>query len=348
MCYTHIMKSYNFCILGFGNIGRALAELLLEKTSDLRDRYGIEWHLTGVATRRLGWIADPQGLDVAALLAGELPNTPTKSTLHNVKEWLEEARADALFELSSLNIQTGQPAIEHLRAALERGAYAVTANKGPLVHAYQELMALATSHGTHFMFDATMMASTPIFSRFYDILPLTNLLRFHGLLNSTANVIIAEIEQGSSFDDAVRKTQELGLAETDPSADVDGWDATAKICAISTVLMGVPLKPEQVQREGIRGLSSERIQQARAAGKPFKLVARAEKTATGVVASVRPEQLDVNDPLMSVEPASLLAHFEMDLLPGLTTTLHVPNSGAGGPKVVAYDVLADFLRACKI
>ena len=155
------------------------------------------------------------------------------------------------------------------------------------------------------------------------------------------------MEQGRSFDDAVKKAQELGMAETDPSADVDGWDAAMKICAISTVLMDVPLKPEQVQREGIRDLSSERIQEARASGKPFKLVARAERTATGVLASVRPEQLEMGDPLASVGPASLLAHFEMDMLPGLTTTLHVPNSDTTGPKIVAYDVLADFLRACK-
>ncbi|MBV9259718.1 MAG: hypothetical protein JO215_17045 [Ktedonobacteraceae bacterium] len=340
------MKSYNFCILGFGNIGRALAELLLEKTTELRE-YDIEWHLTGVATRRLGWIADPQGLDVAELLSGELSASSTRSTLHNVYEWLDAAQVDVLFELTSLNVQTGQPAIEHIRAALERGAYAVTANKGPLVHAYQELTTLALAHNTCFMFDATVMAGAPIFSLFHENLPLATLLRFRGLLNSTANIIIAEMEQGRSFDAAVRKAQELGLAETDPSADVDGWDATVKICAISTVLMNVPLKPEQVQREGIRDLSIARIQEARASGKPFKLVARVERIATGVFACVRPEQLEATDPLASVGPASLLAHFEMDVLPGLTTTLHVPTSGTAGPRIVAYDVLADFLRACK-
>ena len=135
------------------------------------------------------------------------------------------------------------------------------------------------------------------------------------------------------------------MAETDPSADVDGWDATIKVCAISTVLMGIPLKPEQVQREGIRELSIESVQKAQASGKPFKLIARAERTENGVIASVRPEQVEVGNPLAAIGAASLLAHFEMDMLPGLTTTLDCPTTGRDGPRIVAYDVLADFLRA---
>jgi homoserine dehydrogenase len=338
------MQTYNLCILGFGNVGRALAQLLLEKTAELRERYDIEWRLTGVATRRMGWIADPAGLDVVALLNGQIPDA---SGPGNVREWLASAQADVLFELTSTDPQTGQPAIDHLRAALERGAHAITANKGALIHAYPELRALAAAQGRRFLFEATVMAGGPVFSLFRDTLPAARLLRFRGLLNSTSNVIIEEMERGRSLEEAVQKAQELGIAETNPSLDVDGWDATLKVCAIATVLMDVPLRLEEIQREGIRGLSPEMVQQARAAGQPFKLVAQAERVGDGVVAYVRPEQLAPHDPLAAVSGGSMLAHFEMDVIPGLTITVHVPDTGMVGPAVTAYDVMADFIRATR-
>jgi homoserine dehydrogenase len=338
------MQTYNLCILGFGNVGRALARHLLAKRSELRERYGIEWQLTGVATRRMGWLADARGFDVAALLA-DRPPEPRPQELNNVHDWLSAARADALFELSSLNPQSGQPAIDHIRAALQYGAHAITANKGTVVHGYNELQALAQARGRRYLFEATMMAGAPLFSLFRETLPAVKLLRFRGILNSTTNVIIAEMEQGRSFDEAVMKAQEIGIAETDPAADIDGWDAAVKVCEIATVLMDTPLKLEEVPREGMRGLSAAMVQEARTAGRPFKYVQQVERVNGGVVASVGPQQLALDDPLMAASPSSLLAHLEMDMIPGLTINLHIPASGTAGPDVTAYDVLADFIRA---
>lgn len=337
------MKTYNLCFIGFGNVGRALARLLQEKTPELRDRYGIQWHITGVATRRMGWVANPNGLDVSALLAGGTATESDSLSLSNIREWLEAVQADVLFEVSSLNPQTGQPAIDHLRAALEYGAHAVTANKGPVVHAYRELHELAMSKGRRFLFESTAMGGAPIFSLFRECLPAARLLRFRGIFNSTTSIIIEEMEAGRSFDEAVKKAQSMGIAETDPGNDVDGWDATVKVCAIATVLMGVSLKPEDVQREGIRGLSAEMVQEARRAGKPFKLVSQAEYRDGSVVASVRPEQLVSNDPLASARGAELMAHFEMDVLPGLSVKLDEMDDT--GPRSTAYGLLVDFVRA---
>ena len=351
------MKRYNISILGFGNVGRALLQLFEEKTDELRERYGIEWRLTGVATRHMGWIADPDGLDAAALLErrmingqltddvadAEKGNKVTVPT--NVREWLAASHADVLFELTSLNTETGQPAIEHIRAALEHGAHAITANKGTVVHGYRELQQLARKHGKQYLFEATVMGGAPIFSLFKYTLPAANIQRFKGLLNSTSNVILEEMEQGRSFEQAIKKAQELGIAETDPSQDVDGWDAAVKVCAIATVLMNTPLKLDEIERQGIRDLSSAELQAARAAGTPYKLVARIERSGNGVHATVRPERLVANDPLAAVSGGSMLAHFELDVLPGLTISLDVPNTGTVGPAVTAYDVLADFIRA---
>jgi homoserine dehydrogenase len=338
------MPLYNVCILGFGNVGRALVRHLQLKTVEMRERYDIMWRLTGVATRRLGWIADPAGLDAAALLSGQCP---PPSSARNVEEWFQLAQAEVLFELTSTDAWTGQPAIDHLRTALEHGVHAITANKGALVHAYEELQTLAQARGKRFLFEATVMGGAPVFSLFQEALPATNVQRFRGLPNSTCNVMIEQMEQGKDFAEALRVAQSLGIVETDPTLDVDGWDAALKVCAISQVLMGVPLKPVDVARQGIRDLHPEVLRAAWAAGRPFKLVASVERSTDGVLARVRPEQITPDDPLSGVTSGSLLGHFVTDMLPGLTVALHVPDDPTAGPNVTAYDVLADFLRAVR-
>ncbi len=337
------MKTYNLCLIGFGNIGRALARLLLKKRDELRNLYGIEWHITGVATRRMGWIADAQGLPIEEILEGVYDFSQKSPLPTNVHEWLAAAHADVLFEISSLNVQNGQPAIAHLQAALEYGAHAITANKGPLVYAYRELEALARSQGKRFLFEATVMGGSPTFSLFRETLPTLTVLRVRGILNSTTNIILDAMENGRSFDDGVKKAQELGVAETDPSADVDGWDSVVKICAIAQVLMGQSVKLAEIEREGIRGLTSEEVQAARMDGRPFKLVCQAEIVDDRLHASVRPEQVPLNDPLATVQGTAMMVHFETDILEGLTITA----ANKDDPRATAYDMMADFIRAVR-
>jgi homoserine dehydrogenase len=339
------MKTYRLAILGFGNVGRALARHLQAKTEILRTQYGVEWVLTGVATRQMGWLADPDGLDVSFLLQGQIP-AEKKIASADVATWLKATQADVLFELTSTNPQTGQPAIEHVRAALQQGKHVVTANKGTVVHAYHEFSKLAQAQGKRFLFEGTVMAGAPVFSLFRSSLPVAQLQRIRALFNSTCNVVIAEMEQGKSFEQAVKKAQELGIAETDPSNDIDGWDAAVKACILANVLMNEPVSLAQIEREGIRNLTPEMVQQAHVAGKRYKLVSTVERAANGQIqARVQPEMLAANDPLSSVGPAGLLTHFEMDMVPGLTLTLDVPMTETAGPDVTAYDVLADFIRA---
>ncbi len=336
------MMEYNLCFLGFGNVGKALARLLLLKASDLRQQYGIECRITGVASRRLGWLVNQSGFDQSTLTAGEL-SLENVSKANNIAEWLEQARPDAVFETTSLNHETGQPAIEYLRAALTSGAHAITANKGAVVHGYDELQSLAIYAGKHFYFEATVADSAPVFSLFRETLPAVNLRGFSAMLSSTCSLIIETMEAGRTFEEGVRTAQELGVTETDPGHDVDGWDATVKVCALARVLMQVPLKPGEVRREGIRGLTPRVLQAARGEGKPYKLVGRAQRTADGSInASVRPEQIGLNEPLGNVRGTSLAVHFELDMMPGLTITSHRPNLQS-----TAYGLLADFINAVR-
>jgi homoserine dehydrogenase len=323
--------------MGFGNVGRALATLLEKKAEELAGHYGIDFLVTGVASRRLGWCADPGGLDLRAFLAGDLP---AGRNLSGIAEWLEAARADVLFEMTSLNAQTGQPAIDHLRVALEHGAHAITANKGPLVYAYADLAQLAREKGRRFLFESAVMDGAPIFSLWRECLPAARLQSFRGILNSTTNLILCLMEGGKTLEKAVAHAQSIGIAETDPSADVEGWDAAVKVAALSTVLMEVPLKPGDVDRRGIERLSLENIVSARAQGRRWKLVCRAERVGGGVRASVAPEMLWPDDPLHSVEGTSSAVTFECDMLPSLTIV-----EGNPGPETTAYGLLADFVAA---
>jgi homoserine dehydrogenase len=312
--------------------------LLVSKETELRRRYDVRWRLTGVATRRSGWVADPDGLSPLAILNGHWP-APTPQPCRDVREWLEKSRADVLFEASSLDVQTGQPAIEHLKAALELGAHAISANKGPIVHAYRELAALAHEKKKKFLYESTVMDGVPIFSLFPLGLPATVLQGFSGVLNSTTNVVLTEIEKGRSFDEAVKRAQALGVAETDPAGDLDGWDAAVKVAALAIVLMGVPLKLEQVHRTGIRDLSEEKIRSVRASGMHYKLVCRAERRGDSVVCTVQPELLLASDPLANLEGTSSAIRFDLDVF-SLSIVEHNP-----GVEATAYGLLADFLRA---
>lgn len=316
--------------------------LLASKKAALRKDYGIDWHLTGVASRRIGWIAEPDGLDPSAALAQRWPEARGAKTPQNVREWIAASRADVVFEASSLNRHTGQPAIDHLKAALEASAHAISANKGPVVHAYHELCELAAKNGRKFFFESAVMDGTPIFSMFSHCLPAVELRGFRGILNSTTNVVLTEMENGLSLEQAVKKAQEIGVAETDSSDDLDGWDAAVKVAALAIVLMGAPIKLEEIERVGIREVTSEQVRGARAAGIRYKLICRAERASDGRVrASVRPEQLPMSDPLALLEGTTSAVRFDMDVF-GLSIIEHKP-----GVIATAYGLLADFIRATK-
>jgi homoserine dehydrogenase len=181
-------------------------------------------------------------------------------------------------------------------------------------------------------------------------MPTIHLQGFHGILNSTTNVILGEMEQGLSFDEALKKAQALGVAETDATHDIDGWDAAVKTAALITVLMGlnemgsnendVPIRLEDIEREGIRDLTPQALRNARRDGWPFKLVCRAKREGNGIKASVAPEKVLATSPMGKVTGTSSYIYFETDIFPGLAVTEENP-----GLYATAYGLLTDFVRA---
>jgi homoserine dehydrogenase len=174
-------------------------------------------------------------------------------------------------------------------------------------------------------------------------MPTAKVEGFGGVLNSTTTLILEEIAEGGTYDEGVRRAQALGVTETDPTHDVDGWDAAVKVCALANVLMNAGLKLDDVSREGIRGLSVEEVRAADAAGEPYKLIARCARDEGGrLEARVRPERVGREHPFSSIGGTTLAIHFELDVLPGLTLVAHDPNL-----RSTSYGMLADFINAVK-
>lgn len=338
---------YKLALLGFGNVGQALARLLLKKEAELQERYGLTFSIVGIATGRHGAAIDPDGLDVGAALnliekRASLASLSTEPQPDDALQFIRRCGADVLFENTPVNYQTGQPALDHLREALEQGMHAITANKGPVVYGFRELTELAAARGKKFLFEATVMDGAPIFSLYREALPGARLSAFRGILNSTTNLIITRMEGGESFEEAVAYAQSIGIAETDPSGDVDGWDAAIKVAALVNVLMDVPFKPEQVDRQGIRGLTPEEIERARLENKRWKLVCSAERSEDGVRARVAPEMVPADSPLYNVDGTTSVVQFITDVLGVLSLIEADP-----GPHTTAYGLFADFLNAVR-
>jgi homoserine dehydrogenase len=193
-----------------------------------------------------------------------------------------------------------------------------------------------------FYFESAVMDGAPIFSLFRSALPGARLIGFRGILNSTTNFILTRMEAGDTFDQAVSFSQKIGIAETDPSGDIDGWDAAVKVAALVTVLMDRPLLPNDVNRQGIRGITPADLVTAKNQGKRWKLVCSARVEADSFKARVAPEMLTPDSLLYHAEGTTSLVQFESDVL-GLLTLIESDPS----PRTTAYGLLADFLNVVR-
>jgi len=348
---------YDLAFIGFGNVARALARLLLRKQELLQSQYNITFLVTGIATGSHGFAVNPNGLDISKAielvessqsvspLSSLRPGSGHAFDVQDSHAVIKHSNADVMFENSPVNTKTGQPALDHIRMALQLGMHAITANKGPVVHSYRELTALAKSKGKTFGFESTVLGGAPVFSVFRETFPLAELSSFKGILNATTNIILSRMEMGESYEDAVKYCQSVGVAETDPSNDVDGWDAAIKVAALVTVLMDTPFTPQQVNPTGIRGITSEMIAKAKSEGKRYKLVCSVEKVGDQINAHVAPELVNASSPLYGMMNSSTGVSFRTDVLPDYSITISEREGMAGGPIETAYGLFADFVNA---
>ncbi|HET6846314.1 MAG TPA: homoserine dehydrogenase [Anaerolineales bacterium] len=342
---------YRLAFIGFGNVARALVRLLQRKQAWLRDTQDVTFSITGIATGRHGLAVDPAGIDMQQALslveAGGSISALSTVALADPLDVIRHSRAHVMFENSPVNHANGEPALTHVRAALQAGMHAITANKGTVVHGYRELRKLAEEVGRQFLFESTVLGGSPVFSVFRECMPGAELLSFRGVLNSTTNIILTRMQRGETFEDAVRYCQSIGVAETDPSADVDGWDAAIKVAALVTVLMDIPLTPHQVARTGIREISAGMIADAARDGKRYKLVCSATKDGENIRARVAPEMVTSADALFGMEDSTTGVTFRTDVLGDYSIIESEREGMVAGPEPTAYGLFADFVNAVR-
>lgn len=314
-------------LIGYGNVARALATLLRRK------RREFPFTITGIHTLRHGTAVDPAGLSENPVLGPRA---------ESVEAFLDAARADIAVELTTLNPSTGEPAISHIRAAFARGMHVVTANKGPLAHAYATLRDQARDAGLRFRFESAVMDGAPVFNLWDNALPGLKVLGFTGALNSTTKVVIEAMERGESFEAGLAAARAMGVTEGDGSFDVEGWDSAAKAAALANVLMDARTTPQAVSTRGIARLTPERMQEINRQGKTVRLVARGKRSGAGVSLRVRAEVLDRADLLACTPGTSNLILFHTDLMGTFGTVSIDP-----GVEQTAYGVFSDLVNVAR-
>ena len=315
-------------LIGYGHVARALVSLLRKQ------RGPFPFRVTGIHTARHGTAVSPRGLPL-----GELKNAATLGPpARSIEDFLDAAQADIAVELTTLNPATGEPAISHIRAAFARGMHVVTANKGPVAHAYADLRDMAARQRVAFRFESTVMDGAPVFNMVRYNLPGVAVMGFTGALNSTSKLVIETMERGGSFEDGLAFARSLGVAEADATFDVEGWDSAAKTAALANVLMDARTTPQAVSTRGITRLTPERMQELARAGKTVRLISRARRGPGGVSLRVRAEVLDKADLLACVQGTSNLLLLHTDLMGTIGTVSLSPTV-----EQTAYGVFSDLV-----
>ena len=307
-------------------MGRAFAHLLE------RQRAAYPFRIVGIHTARHGTAYDGSGYDASGLGIEPSFGPPAGS----VEEFLDRAKSEIVVEITTLNPATGEPALSHIRAAFARGRHVVTANKGPIAHAYASLRDEAKNAGVEFRFESTVMDGVPVFNSVRKNLPGVKVLGFTGVLNSTSKVVIAAMREGKSMEDGVEAARRLGITEADASYDIDGWDSAAKTAVLANVLMDARVTPHDVDRRGIARLTPERVLKLAKARKTVCLISRARTTPSGVRLRVRAEVIDDTGLLASVEGTSNLLLLDTDLM-GTIGIMGI----SSGVEQTAYGVFSD-------
>ena len=326
-------------------MGREFARLIEEKAERMRAAYGFEAAIVGVGELN-GSLHCPVGIDAAKTAdaferEGGFAGHPNLEADWRGLDLIRSASADVLIETTPTEVRTGEPALSHIREALGRGIHAVSANKGPFIRAYRELTTLAWEKNAALKISAAAAAALPTIDVAETCLAGAEILEIQGVLNGTTNFILSRMRtDGQSYEEALAEAQALGIAETDPTLDVEGFDTANKLALIANVCMGADLTPEDVERTGIAGVSLDAVRRASAAGKIMRLVGAASRDESGrVSARVAPELLPPEHPLAGVEGAEKGITYTSDTMDRVTVV-----GGKSDPRGAAAALLKDLIN----
>lgn len=312
------MRTARLAIVGLGNVGRRLLELIEMKRELMRGRFDLDLSIVG-AVDKSGAAISSDGLRVTEILRVKRDHKGVAAYPHAGKpgmsphEFARVVDADVLVELSLTNLKDGEPGLGAIRTALVRGMNIVTANKGPLVLAYPELTGLAHANHVQMLHSAAVTGGLPTLNIGTRDLATTIIDKFEGVVNGTTNYILSRMHEGQSYEQALKHAQEVGMAEADPTLDVDGWDAANKLVIIANAVLHRPTTLKDVRVTGIRDILPEDVEQAKKHHKVIKLIALAEKMGNDYELSVEPMRLERSHPLTKVAAGMMGVMYHTDI-----------------------------------
>jgi homoserine dehydrogenase len=336
---------FKLAFIGFGTVGQGLTEIFLEKKDMLADKFDFHWTVVAVSDIMKGSVYDENGLDMKKILdlvksGKKLDEYPTGIKGLDSISTIKETNANTIIEVTFTDVKTGEPALTHIKTALNEGKNVISTNKGPVVKQAVEILELAKSKNVHYGFEGVVLSGTPALNLARCALAGNDIKSFKGILNGTTNYILTQMEAGKSYEDALKKAQELGYAEADPTGDVEGLDALGKVVILTNVVLGKKITWKDVERKGITEITKGEVEKATAEGKRWKLIGSAEIQSDGSVkARVWPEKLLLSDPLAGVSGATnALTYFTDELGP---VTIVGPGAGR---RETGFALLIDLLE----
>lgn len=336
---------FKLAFIGFGTVGQGLSEILLEKKEMLKKKYDFTWTVVAISDIMKGSVYDEDGLNLKQILnlvkkGKKLDEYPTGLKGWDNLKTIRDSNADTIIEVTFTDVKTGEPAITHIKAAINAGKNVVSTNKGPVVKQAMNLLKLASKNKVFYGFEGVVLAGTPAINLAEYTLAGNNIKGFKGILNGTTNYILTRMEEGMSYENALKKAQELGYAEADPTGDVEGLDALGKVVILTNVILGKNIGWQDVERKGITDISKEDIKKAKSEGMRWKLIGSAKVQSDGSVkAKVQPIKLPLNNPLAGVNEATNALTFFTDELGPVT----IIGPGAGR-RETGFSLLIDLLN----
>ena len=340
------MISNRLILCGFGNVGKAFANLIHERQNDLKKRYGLNLELVAIADIDGAVHCNNEPVPIDAILA-YAEEGGTVETIEEIGrpgmsgiDALTRIEADVLIETTPTNLRDGEPGRSHIMTALDKGLNIVTANKGPLVLYYKEILDLAKTKGCRISMSAATAAALPTLDVGRLCLAGADILSIEGILNGTTNYILTRMREAKcTYDTALKEAQEMGIAETDPTLDVEGYDTRNKLVLITNTLMDQTFGLEDVAVKGITGVSLDDIDEASKKGEVLKLVGTASIESGQISLKVEPKALEMKHPLASVNYSEKGISYLTDIMGQVTVT-----GGKSSPVGAAAALLKDLIH----
>ncbi|MHC1605597.1 MAG: homoserine dehydrogenase [Candidatus Methanofastidiosia archaeon] len=333
------MAKHRIAVIGLGVVGMGFVKLLAEKEDALKKDHDLSFSVVAVCDKIKGSLYNADGIDIARVVE----EGPDAAGLEGEKglssfEIIEKEDVDVVIEATPTNLKTGGVGLKHAKTALSLGKHFISTNKGPPAIAFSELMHLAEENDAYYGYEGTVLSGTPAINLALSGLAGSDFCSIRGILNGTTNFMLEKMENGKSYDEALQIAKENGYAESDPSGDVEGWDASAKVAILANALLKAEISPDDVERTGVRNVTREDVRNAQRIDRKIKLISSLIYEKGKLVARVAPELVSCDDPLYHVSGVLNAITFETDTTGNVT----IIGPGAGG-RSAGYAMLHDLI-----